>query len=115
MTTNGFHMGDWVIYRKTKFSTHPGPRAENVNPARYGDDYSYTVDKFWVVIAVRDDGRLLLRTRRGKEHVVKPDDPNLRKANWWERWRYKDRFNWADTMAGGEPLRAENSSATGSV
>lgn len=89
---NGIRAGDWVIYRKTKFSTHPGPRAQNVLPAEHGDEYAYTVDKFWVVADVRPDGSLLIKTRRGKEHSVRPNDPNLRKANWWERWRYRSRF-----------------------
>lgn len=89
---NGIQTGDWVIYRKTKFSTHPGPRAQNVLPAEHGDEYAYTVDKFWIVAEVRNDGSLLLKTRRGKEHVVPPGDLNLRKANLWERWRYRDRF-----------------------
>lgn len=81
-----------MIYRKTKFSTHPGRRAQNVLPAEHGDEYAYTVDKFWIVQEVRGDGSLLLKTRRGKEHVVPPGDPNLRKAGWWERWRYRERF-----------------------
>lgn len=89
---NGIQTGEWVIYRKTKFSTHPGPRAQNVLPAVHGDEYAYTVDKFWIVNQVRTDGSLLLKTRRGKEHVVPPGDLNLRRANWWERWRYRDRF-----------------------
>lgn len=89
--------GDWVIYRKTKFSTHPGPRAQEVTPTPHGDEYVYQVEKFWVVIEARHDGTLLLRTRRGKEHVVRADDPNLRRANWWERWRHGERFAWAET------------------
>jgi len=89
---NGIQPGEWVIYRKTKFSTHPGPRAQNVLPAVNGDEYAYTVDKFWIVAEVRNDGSLLLKTRRGKEHVVPPEDLNLRKANWWERWRHRERF-----------------------
>lgn len=88
----GFQPGDWVIYRKTKHSRLPGPRAENVIAAPHGDDYTYTVDKFWVVDTINRDGTLLLRTRRGKEHTVDAGDPNLRRANWWERWRYRDRF-----------------------
>lgn len=90
---NGIRAGDWVIYRKTKFSTHPGPRAQNVLPAENGDEYAYTVDKFWIVADIRPDGSLLLKTRRGKEHSVRPNDPSLRKANWWERWRYRSRFD----------------------
>lgn len=89
---NGIQTGDWVIYRKTKFSSRPGPRAQNVLPARHGDAYAYTVDKFWIVSEVRRDGSLLLKTRRGKQHVVPSDDWNLRKANWWERWRFRNRF-----------------------
>ena len=84
-----FKPGDWVIFRKTKRSVHPGPRAENVMPARSGDTYTYTVDKFWVVQEVRSDGTLLLRTRRGKLHEVAPDDPSLRLANWWDRFRHR--------------------------
>lgn len=91
-STNQFQPGDWVIYRKQKSSTIPGPRAENVRAASKGNLYRYTVDKFWVVEDVGDDGVLQLRTRRGKRHVVAPDDPQLRKARLWERWIYRDRF-----------------------
>ena len=69
-----YHRGDWVIYKKSKYSTQPGPRAKNVSPAQSGDKYAYTVDKFWVVADVLEDGRLVLRTRRGKEHTVGADD-----------------------------------------
>lgn len=92
MTRPDFQVGDWVIYRKSKQSTQPGPRAEGVTPFEKGDGYAYTVDKYWVVAEVRDDGHLLLRTRRGKEHVIAPDDPALHKANWWQRWRRRKRF-----------------------
>ena len=92
VSRNGIQTGDWVIYRKTKFSTHPGPRAQNVLPAENGDEYVYTVDKFWIVAEVRNDGSLLLKTRRGKEHIFPAGRLNLRKANWWERRRYRDRF-----------------------
>lgn len=87
-----FHAGDWVVYRKTKFSTHPGPRAQNVNPAQRGDLYAYTVDKFWVVVDVLSNGQLILQTRRGKEHIIRADDPNLHRARWWERLLYRRRF-----------------------
>jgi hypothetical protein len=87
-----FKPGDWVIFRKTKQTPHPGKRAENVVPARGGDSYTYTVDKFWIVQEVRDDGTLVLRTRRGKLHIVAPTDLSLRGANWWDRIRYRNRF-----------------------
>jgi hypothetical protein len=84
--------GDPVIYRMRKHSTSPGPRAEDVTPAPHGEDYSYHVDKLWTVVAVQPDGRIVARTRRGKEHVLEPDDPSLRKAKWWERLLWRSRF-----------------------
>lgn len=87
-----FQPGDPVVYRATKFSDSPGPRAENITAAEHGENYSYQVDKFWTVEEVLDDGRLRLRTRRGKEHVLAEDDPRLRRANLWERLVYKKRF-----------------------
>jgi len=92
MVAHSFQAGDWVIYRKTKHSRNPGPRAANIDAAAHGDEYSYTVDKFWIVARVNDDGTILLRTRGGKRHTIGVDDFNVRKANWWERWRYRDRF-----------------------
>jgi len=87
-----FQAGDQVIYRMTKHSTHPGPRARDINPANMGDNYSYVVDKFWVVANVLEDGRLILRTRRGKEHCVPPTDPQLRRANWLAKILHGSRF-----------------------
>lgn len=89
---NGFKPGDPVIYRKSKFSNHPGPRAKNIDPAPQGEIYSYVVDKFWTVVGITDDQKLLIRTRRGKEHVVHPGDPNLRHARWWEKLFWGHRF-----------------------
>ncbi|MCA9101407.1 MAG: hypothetical protein KDA63_09670, partial [Planctomycetales bacterium] len=63
----------------------------------HGDDYSYYVEKFWVVLDVLADGRLLLQTPRGKQHLVEAADPNLRRANWLERIRYRDRFQRSET------------------
>lgn len=86
-----FQPGDWVIYKKTKFSTHPGPRAENISAAQHGDAYVYTVDKFWIVEST-GNGVLTLRTRRGKRHEVKLPALNLHKANIFERWWFRSRF-----------------------
>jgi hypothetical protein len=83
--------GDHVIYRKTKHSERPGPRAINVHPTPKGEEYVYEVDKFWVVVQVRDNS-IVLATRRGKQHVVDRNNPALRRPNWIERWIYKDRF-----------------------
>ena len=87
-----FRPGDWVIYRKTKHSVHPGPRAANVTPAPHGDGYSYTVDKFWVVREIHSDGAILVQTRRGKLHLVPPGHACLRRANFLQRLIYRSRF-----------------------
>lgn len=95
-STSQFVPGDWVIFQKTKFSTHPGPRAKNIHPARLGDQYTYTVEKFWVVEEVREDGTLLLKTRTGKTNVLPESDRRLRKPNFWERRKYRNRFEAID-------------------
>lgn len=87
-----FRAGDPVIYRKQKFSRHPGRNAVGISPAAHGDDYSYRVEKFWRVIAVLPDGKLEICTRRGKRHTVSAEDPALRPASWWERFLYRHRF-----------------------
>ncbi len=92
MSSQKYKPGQPVIYRMPKHSTRPGPRAKKVEPARHGDEYSYTVDKFWVVGETRDDDTLVLYTRRGKRHEVKSDNPNLRHVRWWEWLLYRSRF-----------------------
>ena len=87
-----FQTGDWVIYRKQKTSVSPGPRAQQMNPSPKGETYNYFVEKHWIVDEVLDDGMLRLRTRRGKQHIVRADDPHLRKARWWETWMLGGRF-----------------------
>ncbi|MGD9853840.1 MAG: hypothetical protein AB7U20_02720 [Planctomycetaceae bacterium] len=87
-----YQPGDAVVYRKTKHAPQPGPRARSIVPTPNGEDYVYLVDKFWIVAAVRNDGMLVLETRRGKQHVVNADDPNLKPAGFWTRYRYGGRF-----------------------
>lgn len=92
MKEPNFTPGDLIIYRKSKHSTCPGPRASNIQPARHGDYYNYTVDKFWVVQEVSDDGTLTVATRRGKTHKLRIDDPLLKRASFVERLIYRSRF-----------------------
>ena len=87
-----FQPGDVVVYRKQKRSLRPGSHARNIQPAPHGDTYSYLVDKFWRVDAVRTDNTLVLRTRKGKQHTLAADDANLRKTYWWERLLLGHRF-----------------------
>ncbi len=87
-----FQPGDLVVYTKQKFSSSPGPRAKKVNPAKRGETYSYTIDKYWTVGSLVDESKLTLYTRTGKEHVIAVNDPNLRTAYWWERWLFASKF-----------------------
>ncbi len=87
-----FHPGDYLIYRKSKVSPHPGPRARNIQPAENGDSYYYEVDKFWTLADVLDDGRLLAVTRTGKRVCITPSDARLRKARLVDWVRYHRRF-----------------------
>jgi hypothetical protein len=87
-----FNPGDFVIYRMTKQSMRPGPRAKAVWPTPSGDTYVYNVDKLWVVQGIQEDSKLRLRTRRGKLRLIDSDDPNLRRAQWWEKLLYRGRF-----------------------
>lgn len=92
MSSRMYQTGDWVIYRMQKVSTSPGPRAQDVMPSPRGEDYSYLVDKYWVVDEVQGNGQLVLKTRKGKTHIVGIEDPNLRHPRWWERWLLAGRF-----------------------
>jgi hypothetical protein len=85
-------VGDWVIYRKQKHSESPGPRAELMHPHQSGEEYTYIVEKYWVVESVNSDGELTLVTRKGKRHVIRPDDPRLRKPGLIQRWLLAERF-----------------------
>jgi hypothetical protein len=74
-----------------KRSESPGVRAKNIQGAKKGDEYAYMVDKFWRVDAVNGD-ELVLRTRRGKTHIVKLDDVRLRKPTVWEQLFMRSKF-----------------------
>ena len=107
-----YKKGELVIFRVSKWSQDPGPRAVHIHPAPRGDLYNYDVDKFWAVTEVLTDGQLLVVTRRGKTHVVNPADPRLRKASFWERMVYRSRFPAPSAQQGGSqppdnPIRVE--------
>jgi hypothetical protein len=80
-----YRVGDRVIYTRDKYTPRPGPRAKNVTASPNGEAYQYQIDKYWIVADIRSDKCLILKTRRGKEHVVQVDDPRLRKASLFER------------------------------
>jgi hypothetical protein len=103
-----YQAGDLVVYRKTKHNPIPGPRATAIVPAPNGDNYTYNVDKFWIVDRIRDDGQLLIRTRTGKTHAVRPEDPNLRRAGVITRILYGNRFPAFD-LSGSQPSETASS------
>jgi hypothetical protein len=87
-----FKPGDCVIYRKQKFSAHPGPNAKAVWPAANGDHYTYFVDKFYRVVALEPDDRIVVITRRGRRRTLEASDMGLRRARWWHRVLLRRRF-----------------------
>jgi hypothetical protein len=68
------------------------PRAEDVRPAPHGDDCTYVVDKYWVVAEARPNGEIVAATHRGKRHLLRADDPALKRATWWEQLFHGGRF-----------------------
>lgn len=102
-----YKVGEPIIFNVTKRSPSPGPRAQDVEPEPLGEDYEYHVDKFWVVAEVRDDGKLLAKTRRGKEHVINPDHPNLRRPNLWERLVWSHKFPKLEQVPSATPNQPE--------
>ena len=91
-SSTDYKVGDVVIFRIVKRSSHPGRRAEAILPEPHGEDYLYEVDKYWLVADRRKDGTVILVTRRGKQHIVQCENPRLRPAKWWERLLYRRRF-----------------------
>ena len=101
-----FQIGDLVVYSAQKHSGHPTLNAQSVQPEAHGEGYRYLVRKYWVVAGIAEDGSLDLRTRRGKHRRVTAADPILRRAYWWERMFFSDRFPQAASMASSQNLRA---------
>ena len=85
-------VGDCVVYRAYKVSTHPTPKAKELYPSRCGETYSYAVDKYWVVSAVHADKKIEVVTRSGKLRSLHFNDPNLHKAGLFEKVRRHERF-----------------------
>lgn len=86
-----FSPNDWVVYTREKHSLSPGRRAKNITPSPHGEMYSYEVDKYWIVRQVHGS-EVVLETRRGKTHTLPAEDFRLRKANFWERIFFSQKF-----------------------
>jgi len=108
MNSSDFQLGDLVIYLMTKQSAHPTLRAKTVAPSESGEDYRYLVEKFWIVCEITKEGELIVQTRRGKTRTISPEDPNLKRANWWQRWLYRGRFPTIDKRQTPEHIQLSN-------
>ena len=86
-----FRPGDCVVYHKQKLSAHPGPH-QDIHPAPNGDTYTYSVLKFYRVVAVPTDQTIVVRTRRGRRRTLAIADAAMRLAHWWERLLFGSRF-----------------------
>lgn len=84
--------GDFVVFSKSKYSSHPSPRAKAIHPTQHGEFYSYIIEKFWKVVQVIDDGTIEVETRRGKRHRLDKNTPLLRRAGLLHQLIYRDRF-----------------------
>ena len=85
-------VGDFIIVQKWKASTHPSLRAKETFPSRNGEMYSYRIDKFWKVVQIVDDKTIEVETRRGKRYRLEKNGFKGRKAGFFDRLFYRDRF-----------------------
>jgi len=103
-------VGEPVVFRLSKLSSHPGPRAQSIKPAPRGEQYWYEVDKFWVVSEARPSGELVLKTRRGKTHVLPSDHAKLRRPRLWEKLLYRHKLPSLDQALAAERERQARTS-----
>ena len=80
-----FSRGDRVIYDEV--SRNPG----GMDSETAGNS-AYIVQHFMTVRESSKKGTVVLVTQTGKMHVTLNTNPNLRRARWWERLLYRDRF-----------------------
>ncbi len=110
MSKTPLKVGDSVIFRIIKCSNHPGPRAARISPEPKGEQYQYEVDKYWTVAEIRENGEIVLQTRRGKRHTVHADNPRLRRAGFLERLLYRHRFPDLSSQTSTDSVTASTSS-----
>jgi hypothetical protein len=89
--TKSFRPGDCVIFSLHRRSTHPRLGAKEIQPERHGEGYLYLVDDFWLVTQSRG-AQVVVKTSRGRFHLLETDDTRLRLASWWQRLIFRHRF-----------------------
>lgn len=105
-----FRPGDQVTYKMTKQSDHPTLRAVNVSPSEKGDDYAYVVEKYWVVRELTDHGTVIVQTRRGKTREIPVEDPRLKRASWWDKLIYRQKFPSLEQISADNNLQESSAS-----
>jgi hypothetical protein len=90
--TPRFDIGAPVVYQREEVSTHPVADALNVRPSERGEFYYYSLVNYLRVTQVLDDGRIIAVTRDNKRLCLSPNDSQLRKARFTERFIYRWRF-----------------------
>lgn len=83
-----FSTGEPVVFEEVQrqASTVNG---NNVQPQENADGVVY---HYMTVMESREKGTLVLLTNSGQLHVTHNNNPNLRRASWWERLRHPGRF-----------------------
>jgi hypothetical protein len=82
-----FSTGEPVVFEEFQGR----PSAQNGNTIRSAD-VANVVYHYMTVMESREKGTLVLLTQTGQLHVTHNNNPNLRRASWWERLRYPGRF-----------------------
>lgn len=92
-----FHTGDLVVYRRTEYGRCPEPGAFRVEATPNGETYSWCIDRYGQILSINADCTLVIQTGQGQQHVVRSDDPGLRRAGFFERFRHARDFPRGDS------------------
>ena len=87
-----FRVGSLIVYRAEKASSHPEAKAFDIHPSPHGELYYYSIADYLRVIGELADGRIISVDRDNIRHQFRPDDANLRRATWMERFLFRRRF-----------------------
>lgn len=80
-----FSRGDFVIYEEA--------RRQPASLSGLGGQVAVDiVEHYMTVCESSRRGTLVLQTHGGRIHVTQSDDPNIRRAPFWQRWFRRDRF-----------------------
>jgi hypothetical protein len=87
MRMRRFSTGDFVVYEMVQQeSTMLSLNEES------GSGPRNWLNVYMTVMESREKGTLVLLTETGELHVTHNNNPNLRRASWWERLWHPDRF-----------------------